>query len=118
MLSKPFLLRACLVNAAALSLSGCMLGTAADIVAAPVRVAGAAIDFATTSQSEADEKRGRELRKREEKLAKLERRYARELENCREGNRRDCDRAQLTYLDIQQALKSIPPPSPENQAKF
>ena len=53
-------------------LSGC-LGTVADVVTAPVKVAGKAVDLATTSQSEADEKRGREIRRREERLGKLER---------------------------------------------
>ena len=48
-------------------LSGCVVGTVAktavDVVTLPVKVASAGVDAATTSQSEADEKRGRELRK-------------------------------------------------------
>ena len=41
--------------------------TAVDVVKLPVKVVSAGVDAATTSQSEADEKRGRELRKAEEK---------------------------------------------------
>ena len=53
----------------ALSLSGCVVGTiastAVDVVTLPVKVASAGVDAATTSQAEADQKRGRELRKAE-----------------------------------------------------
>ena len=60
--------------AAPLLLGGCVVGTVAstavDIVTLPVKVVSAGVDAATTSQSEADEKRGRELRKAEEKAAK------------------------------------------------
>lgn len=56
-------------------LGGCLAQAAADIVTAPVRIASSAVDLATTSQSEADEKRGREIREREERLGKLDRRY-------------------------------------------
>ena len=53
-----------------LLLSGCIVGTVAktavDVATLPVRVASAGVDAVTTSQSEADEKRGRELRKQDE----------------------------------------------------
>ena len=49
-----------------LALGGCLARTAVDVVAAPVKVVGKGVDLATTSQSEADQKRGRELRKAEE----------------------------------------------------
>lgn len=67
-------------------LSGCVVAsvadTAVDVVTLPVKVVSAGVDAATTSQSEADEKRGRELRKAEEKAGK----EARELaERCRKG---------------------------------
>lgn len=93
---------------AGLLLSGCVVGTVADVVTAPVRATSKAVDLATTSQSEADEKRGREIRKREEKLGKLERRYAKQLRQCREGDRPKCDDARLTYAEIQNLLPSIP----------
>jgi len=50
-------------------LSGCVgtiAKTAVDVVTLPVKVASAGVDAVTTSQSEADEKRGRQLRKEEE----------------------------------------------------
>ena len=45
-------------------------GAAVDIVTLPVDVAAKGVDLATTSQSEADEKRGREIRKAEEKAGR------------------------------------------------
>lgn len=93
---------------ASLPLGGCVAKTAFDVATAPVRVAGKAVDLATTSQSEADEKRGRELRKREERLGKLERKYEKQLEDCRDGNRRACSDAQKTYAEIQLLLPSVP----------
>jgi hypothetical protein len=72
--------------AAAFSLSGCIVGTVAetaiDVVTLPVKVASAGVDAATTSQSEADEKRGRELRKEEERRGREARAAA---ERCRKG---------------------------------
>ena len=67
-------------------LPGCAVGTiastAVDVVTLPVRVASAAVDATTTSQSEADAKRGRELRKQDEERGRL----AREMEQrCRKG---------------------------------
>ena len=91
----------------AVMLSGC-LGTVADVVTAPVKVASKGVDLATTSQSEADEKRGRELRKREERLGKLERDYEKQLDECEEGNRRACDDARDTYAEMQQIIPTIP----------
>ncbi|PKP62485.1 MAG: hypothetical protein CVT87_06260, partial [Alphaproteobacteria bacterium HGW-Alphaproteobacteria-9] len=58
---------------AALALQGCLARAAVDVVTLPVKAASAGVDAATTSQSEADEKRGREIRKREERLGALER---------------------------------------------
>jgi hypothetical protein len=55
-------------------LGGCVVGTVAktavDVATLPVKVASAGVDAATTSQSEADEKRGRELRKQDEERGK------------------------------------------------
>jgi hypothetical protein len=69
-----------------LALSGCIVAqvadTAVDVVTLPVKAVSAGVDAATTSQSEADEKRGRELRKAEEKAGK----EARERDKrCRQG---------------------------------
>ncbi|MBV7258558.1 hypothetical protein [Erythrobacter crassostreae] len=92
---------------AGVSLSGC-LSTVADVVTAPVKVGSKAVDLATTSQSEADEKRGRDLRKREEELGKLERRYGKELRKCQDGSRKACGDAQETYRAMQELIPTIP----------
>tara|TARA_B100000678_G_scaffold189195_1_gene158216 strand:- start:31 stop:357 length:327 start_codon:yes stop_codon:yes gene_type:complete len=93
---------------AALALQGCLAKTALDVVTLPVRAGAKAVDLATTSQSEADENRGRELRRREERLGKLERRYADEREDCEDGDRRACDKARETYAEIQRILPTVP----------
>ncbi len=59
-------------------LCGCVAQVAADVVTAPFKVAGAVIDATTTSQSEADEKRGREMRKAEERQRKADKKAAKE----------------------------------------
>ena len=69
-----------------LALSGCVVATVAetavDVVTLPVKAVSAGVDAATTSQSEADEKRGREIRRAEEKAGK----QAREREEaCRKA---------------------------------
>ena len=64
-----------------LLLGGCVVGTiaetAVDVATLPVKIVSAGVDAATTSQSEADEKRGRELRKADEERARQEREAAR-----------------------------------------
>ncbi len=69
--------------------AGCTLAsTAVDVVTLPVKVASAGVDAVTTSQSEADEKRGRAMRKEEERLG----RERRALEDrCRKGRARPED---------------------------
>ena len=71
-------MRIFIAAALASMLSGCIAQTAVDIVTLPVKAASKTVDVLTTSQSEADEKRGREIRKREECTAKEERRAERE----------------------------------------
>jgi hypothetical protein len=59
---------------APLALTGCVVGTVArtavDVATIPVKVVSAGVDAATTSQSERDEERGREIRKQEEEAGK------------------------------------------------
>lgn len=83
-----------------LALTGC-ISTVGKVVTAPVRVASSAVDMATTSQSEADEKRGRKMRERDEKLGKLQRQYQRHLKECDAGNRDSCSKARDDYANIQ-----------------
>ena len=66
-----------------LTLCGCTVArTAVDVVSIPVKVVSSGVDAATTSQSEADEKRGREIRKAEEERGKQLRLLE---ERCRKG---------------------------------
>ncbi|NJC04559.1 hypothetical protein GGQ97_000352 [Sphingomonas kaistensis] len=71
------------------ALTACAVAsTAVDVVTLPVKVVSKGVDLATTSQSEADEKRGREIRKEEERLG----RERRELEaRCRNSRARPDD---------------------------
>ena len=67
-------MRSLILLALAPALSGCVVGTVAnaavDLATLPVKVVTKSVDLATTSQSEADEKRGRELRKAEEQAGR------------------------------------------------
>lgn len=90
--------------ALALALSGCIARTAVDIVKLPVKAAGAAVDAATTSQSEIDEKRGRELREREERIGKLERRKRGLDEDCRDGDDDACAERDAVDAEIETLL--------------
>ena len=72
--------------------AGCVVGTVAetavDVAMIPVKVVSAGVDAATTSQSEADEKRGRELRKAEEARGRAQRELE---ERSRKGRERPED---------------------------
>ena len=63
-------MRIALLLLASVSLGGCVVGTlastAVDVVTLPVKAASAGVDAVTTSQKEADEKRGKEARKQDE----------------------------------------------------
>lgn len=97
-----------IVGGAALALQGCVAKTAFDVATAPVKVASKGVDLATTSQSEADQKRGRELRKREERLGNLERDYEKQSKACVNGDERSCEAARITYNQIQILLPTVP----------
>jgi hypothetical protein len=66
--------KAFLILAAFPLLSGCVVETVAktavDVVTLPVKAVSAGVDAATTSQKEADEKRGKEARKADEERGK------------------------------------------------
>lgn len=101
-------LRVIVVGVAAVALQGCLAKTAVSAVTLPVKVASSAVDAATTSQSEADQKRGREIRQREERLGKLQRDYDKQIDKCGDGDNQACDDARLTYAEIQQLLPTLP----------
>lgn len=101
-LSPIFLVTASLLT------SGCVAKALVDVATLPVRAGAKAVDLATTSQSEADENRGREIRRREEELGKLERVYAKQRQKCDEGSEKACEEARGTYAQIQAILPTIP----------
>lgn len=103
------MVRAAVLALAALPLlSGCLARTVVDVATAPVRVAGKAVDLATTSQSEADEKRGRDLREREERIARLERRYREQAQDCARGDDDACEEREGTHKDLDRLLQTPP----------
>ena len=91
-----------------LLLGGCLAKTAFDVATAPVRIASGAVDLATTSQSEADEKRGRELRRREERLGQLEREYDKQARRCADGKQDACRKADAARAEIDELLPTLP----------
>lgn len=79
-------MKALLILLVPAALTSCVVGTVAktavDVVTLPVKVASAGVDAATTSQKEADEKRGRELRHQDEERGKQLRMAQ---DRCRKG---------------------------------
>ena len=102
------LARAALLLPIALLSSGCVARAALDVVTAPVKVVGKAADLATTSQSEADETRGRDIRRREEQLGRLQRHYEEKARDCENGNDRACREAIALRREIEMALPGVP----------
>jgi hypothetical protein len=85
----------------ALALAGCLAQTAMSVVTAPVRMGARAVDLATTSQSEADENRGRAMRKRDGKVRKLQRQYNRQMDACNRGESSACAEASQIHGEIE-----------------
>lgn len=85
-------------------MAGC-ISTVGKVVTAPVKVAGKAVDWTTTSQSESDENRGRALRKNEEQRGKLDKQYRKHRRDCEDGDEKSCSLARDDYDRIQ-ALSS------------
>lgn len=86
-------MRLILSAAILLMLQGCVASVVKDVVTAPIKIVSKTADVITTSQSESDEKRGRELRKREEALGKLARQRDKAREKCEDGNQDACTKA-------------------------
>lgn len=93
---------------AAVALQGCLARAAVDVVTLPVKVVSAGVDAATTSQSEADEKRGRAIRKREERIGELERDYDKAMERCGDGDDNACKRAQAIRAEQKALMETVP----------
>jgi hypothetical protein len=69
-----------------LAVGGCVVGTlastAVDVVTLPVKVVSAGVDAVTISQSERDEKLGRQMRKEDEERGKQ---WRLAYDRCRKG---------------------------------
>ncbi|MGI9375356.1 MAG: hypothetical protein ACR2PC_04520 [Tsuneonella suprasediminis] len=89
-------------------LGGCLAKTALDVATAPVKIGSKAVDMATTSQSEADEKRGREIRKREERLGQLQREREKLERKCSGGNQRACSDLANVQHEIDLLMPQVP----------
>lgn len=76
------MMRICLVILPAILLGGCV-SAAKTVVTAPFKVVGQGVDWATTSQDEADRNRGREMRKQEERERKERKRAEKEWKRQR-----------------------------------
>ena len=70
-------------------IAGGCVSTVAHVVTAPVRVAGKAVDLATTSQSESDRNYGKKMRQAEEREGKERRDWAKRCDGHAE--REGCD---------------------------
>lgn len=70
-------MRNLLICLALLPMTACV-STATSIVKAPFKVAGKAVDLATTSQSEADRNYGKKMRKAEEREGRERRDWAKQ----------------------------------------
>ena len=110
-MGRTYPARLCLaapVMLAPLLLGGCLAKTALDVATAPVKIGSKAADLATTSQSEADEARGREIRQREQRLARLDGELRKQEDDCLAGNDRACREAVATRRAIDDLLPTVP----------
>ncbi|WDA42313.1 hypothetical protein [Erythrobacter sp. BLCC-B19] len=101
----PQLLALALVT---LALPGCVAKAVVGVVTLPVRAVSAGVDAATTSQSEADEKRGREIRKREERLGELGRELDKQADRCGDGDEEACEKASEIRAEMRALLPEVP----------
>ncbi len=81
-----------IIVGAAVLLQGCVASVVKEVVTAPIKIVSKTADVMTTSQSESDEKRGKEMRKREEALGKLSRQRDKARDKCDDGDEQACGR--------------------------
>lgn len=87
-------MRMILLLAAPFLLGGCLARTAVDIVTLPVTAASAGVDALTTSQAEADQRRGREIRQAEEREGRAARQREREARRHRAAQENEAENSQ------------------------
>ncbi len=96
-------------------LSACVASSVVGLATAPVKAGARAVnttadvyDRVTVSQSERDEKRGREIRQREERYGRLSRDYDRARRDCMRGDADACDAARGLYDEMSALRPSVP----------
>ncbi|WP_225010060.1 hypothetical protein [Novosphingobium percolationis] len=96
-------------------LSGCVASSMVGLATAPVRAGARAVnttadvyDRVTVSQSERDEKRGRQMRQREERYGRLSRDYDRARNRCEHGDEDACEEARGLYGQMSDLRPSVP----------
>lgn len=67
--------------------TGCLVKTAVNVATLPVKAAGKAVDWTTTSRSESDRNYGRKMRKAEEREGRERKAWE---QQCRKHERDDC----------------------------
>jgi hypothetical protein len=86
--------RVLIISILSLSLTGCV-SMVKDIITAPIVIVSKTADVLTTSQSESDEKRGRQARKKEEQLGKIARKLDKARDKCEDGNADACEQVKI-----------------------
>lgn len=90
-------------------LAGCgAAGAVVDLATLPVRGAAKAVDVATVSQSESDERRGREIRRREERLGELDREYRKQSRRCADGDDDACRKRDAAEAEMRALMPGVP----------
>lgn len=104
-----------LVLPLAVMLSGCVAKSAFDLATMPVRggvraveTGADAYDRVTVSQSERDQKRGRQIRQREERYGRLSRDYDRARAGCSKGKDNACNDARRLHAEMNALRASVP----------
>ncbi len=99
------LYRALILLTLPLFTSSCGIPTVVgSVVTAPVKIISKSADLATTSQSEKDENRGRQMREREEELGRLTRQREKYAEKCQQD--RDDDACEK-YTETERKLEVL-----------
>jgi hypothetical protein len=93
---------------AALALQGCVAKAMVNVATLPVRAMSRGVDAMTTSQSEADQNRGRTIRQREERLGALQSDLEKQAERCEDGNDAACGKARALRTEIRALMPTIP----------
>jgi len=104
MINRSSLVRLALAAPLAFALSGCIasaVGAAVAVATAPIKIVSKAADLATTSQSEADENRGRRLRAQEERLGQLARKRNKAQDKCEDGSESACRDVEAINAEIE-----------------